>query len=84
MPPTGVLIGTPASIRDSAPPHTEAMDELPLDSRISDTTRMVYGKSFSSGRTTDKARSARWPCPVSRRLAPRMGLVSPVEKGGKL
>ena len=77
-------MGTPASISASAPPHTEAIDELPFDSRISDTTRMVYGKAFSSGSTTESARSARWPWPISRRLAPRSGLVSPVENGGKL
>ena len=41
MPPTGVAMGTPASISDRVPPHTEAIDELPLDSRISETMRMV-------------------------------------------
>ena len=40
-PATGRAIGTPASISESEEPHTEAMEEEPLDSRISDTTRMV-------------------------------------------
>jgi len=37
---TGPLIGTPASISDSEVPHTLAMELEPLDSRISDTTRI--------------------------------------------
>ena len=41
MPATGVVMGTPASMSASAPPQTEAIEELPFDSRISDTTRMV-------------------------------------------
>src|SRR4029079_10142696 len=84
IPAPGVLIGTPPSIKDRMPPHTDAIDELPLDSRISDTIRTVYGKSYSLGRTRAIARSARFPWPTSRRLAPRSGLVSPVENGGKL
>jgi hypothetical protein len=34
-------IGTPASISDSEPPQTEAIDEEPLLSVISDTMRIV-------------------------------------------
>ena len=41
MPATGALIGTPASISARQPPQTEAIDEEPLDSVISVTTRMV-------------------------------------------
>ena len=41
MPATCALIGTPASISARLVPHTEAMEELPLDSVISDTTRRV-------------------------------------------
>ena len=41
IPDTGLLIGTPASIRASVPPHTLAIEEEPLDSRISLTRRMV-------------------------------------------
>jgi len=40
-PATGALSGTPASIIDIAPPHTDAIEEDPLDSRMSDTTRTV-------------------------------------------
>jgi len=40
-PATGAFSGTPASIIDSEPPQTDAMDEEPFDSVISDTTRMV-------------------------------------------
>ena len=40
MPATGRLIGTPASISDSQPPQTEAIEVEPLDSRISETTRI--------------------------------------------
>jgi hypothetical protein len=40
-PATGALSGTPASIIDSEPPQTEAMEEEPFDSVISDTTRIV-------------------------------------------
>ena len=41
MPATGALTGTPASIRARLVPHTEAIDEEPLDSVISETTRTV-------------------------------------------
>ena len=41
MPETGRLIGTPASIIDSEPPHTVAIDEEPLLSVMSDRTRIV-------------------------------------------
>ena len=41
MPATWAFIGTPASISDRQPPQTEAIDEEPLDSVISDTTRIV-------------------------------------------
>ena len=40
-PATGALIGTPASIIASEPPHTDAIDELPFDSRMSETMRTV-------------------------------------------
>ena len=45
MPATGALIGTPASISAREAPHTEAIELEPLDSVISETTRMVYGNS---------------------------------------
>ena len=40
-PETGFFRGTPASISARAPPQTEAIDEEPLDSVISDTRRRV-------------------------------------------
>ena len=84
MPATGRLIGTPASISDSEEPHTEAIDEEPLDSRMSDTTRIVYGKSSADGIIGTSARSASAPWPMSRRFGPRMKPASPTENGGKL
>ena len=39
MPATCALIGTPASISARLPPHTEAIEEEPFDSVISETTR---------------------------------------------
>ena len=41
MPATGLARGTPASISESDAPHTVAIDDEPLDSVISETTRMV-------------------------------------------
>ncbi len=41
MPATGRFSGTPASISDSEVPQTVAIDDEPLDSVISETTRMV-------------------------------------------
>jgi len=40
MPATCAFIGTPASISARQPPHTEAIDDEPFDSVISDTTRI--------------------------------------------
>ena len=41
MPPTGALIGTPASMRASVLPQTEAIEVEPFDSSASDTIRRV-------------------------------------------
>ncbi len=41
MPATDRTIGTPALSRLSVPPHTDAMDDEPLLSRVSETTRTV-------------------------------------------
>ena len=84
MPATGRVMWTPASIRASELPHTDAIEDEPLDSRMSDTTRIVYGNSSGSGTTGTSARSARAPWPMSRRLGPRMKPASPTENGGKL
>src|SRR5882672_7890220 len=81
-PATAALMGTPASIIDSEPPQMVAIDDDPLDSRMSDTMRIAYGQDSSSGNTASRARSARAPWPISRRPGPRTGLVSPTEKGG--
>src|SRR4051794_26516062 len=82
-PATADRIGTPASNNESEPPHTDAIEDEPFDSRMSDTMRIVYGKSSNAGSTPWIARSAKLPWPISRRDVPRMGRTSPVENGGK-
>ncbi len=84
MPEMGAAIGTPASISASVDPHTEPIDDEPFDSSVSETRRIVYGKSSTGGMTASSARCASAPCPMSRRFGPRMNPVSPTEKGGKL
>src|SRR2546421_2043239 len=84
MPATALLIGTPASMRLSVEPHTLAIEDEPLDSRMSETIRIVYGNSSWLGTIGTSARSARAPCPMSRRLGPRMNPASPTENGGQL
>ncbi|MBD0137702.1 KH domain-containing protein, partial [Acinetobacter baumannii] len=41
IPATGALSGTPASISDNDAPHTEAIEDEPLDSVMSDTIRQI-------------------------------------------
>jgi hypothetical protein len=41
IPATGAFIGTPASISDRLVPHTVAIELEPLDSVISETTRIA-------------------------------------------
>src|SRR5579863_4897629 len=77
-------IGTPASIMAKDEPQTEAIDEEPLDSRISETTRIVYGNSCFDGSRAVTPFSARKPWPISRRPGPRKIETSPTEKEGKL
>ena len=84
MPATGRFSGTPASMSDSEEPQTEAIDDEPLDSRMSDTTRIVYGNSSVVGTIGTSARSASAPWPTSRRFGPPRRPASPTEKGGKL
>ena len=84
MPATGALIGTPASIKASELPHTDAIDDEPFDSRISETMRTVYGNEASSGITASTARPASAPWPISRRPGPRRNFTSPTLYGGKL
>ena len=65
------------------PPQTAAIDEEPLDSRISETTRMVYGNLSSSGMRRECALGQGTVADfAAARAAQRF--VSPVENGGKL
>ena len=51
MPETGAVIGTPASISARVEPQTEPIDDEPFDSSVSETMRIVYGKSSVGGMT---------------------------------
>ncbi len=82
IPETGFFNCTPASISAIVPEQTVAIEDDPLLSNTSLTTRTVYGQS--SGTMPFKARCAKLPCPTSRLEVPRIGLASPVENGGKL
>jgi len=53
--------GTPASMRAREAPQTDAIDEEPFDSRMSETIRIVYGNSSFGGSTASTARSASAP-----------------------
>jgi hypothetical protein len=83
-PATGAEIGTPASMSARVEPQVAAMEVEPLDVTHSETRRMTYGNSSELGSTGRSARSARWPCPISRRPGPRIILFSPVLYGGML
>ena len=54
MPATCAFSGTPASISARQPPHTEAIDDEPFDSVISETTRIEYGNSVRSRQHGDQ------------------------------
>src|SRR5262245_49839445 len=84
MPATCAFVGTPASINARLAPQTDAIDELPFDSVISDTTRIEYANSSAVGRTLMTARFARRPWPISRRFGDPTRPVSPVAYGGML
>ena len=79
MPATGALMGTPASISARQEPQVEAMEEEPLEDRISDTTRIAYGNSSSEGSTGSSALSASAPWPISLLPGLLKGLASPVQ-----
>src|SRR2546421_11372770 len=83
MPARAALIGTPAVISDRLDPQTDAIEDEPFDSRMSDTTRIVYGNSSIDGTSGTSARSASAPWPMSRRFGPRMKPASPTENGGE-
>mmetsp|Transcript_52280 Transcript_52280/g.111818 ORF Transcript_52280/g.111818 Transcript_52280/m.111818 type:complete len:313 (+) Transcript_52280:158-1096(+) len=85
-------MATPATLRESGTPavsiarqpeQTEAIEEEPQLSVMRDSTRTVYWKSSSDGIDGRSARSARLPCPTSRRPGAPMRPTSPTEKGGK-
>jgi hypothetical protein len=61
IPATGFEIGTPAAIKPNVVPQIVAWLEEPLDSVISEITRIVYGKSSGSGSTGLILRSANIP-----------------------
>ena len=84
IPATGALSGTPASIIASEMPQTEAIDDEPFDSVISETTRTTYGNASIVGFTACTPRLARRPWPISRRFGPVKRPASPTENGGKL
>src|SRR5579871_5477131 len=83
MPATGEDSGTPASIIASDDPQTDAIDEEPFDSVISETTRTTYGNASIDGLTACTPRLARRPWPTSRRFGPAIRPTSPTENGGK-
>src|SRR6516165_81140 len=76
--------GTPASIIASDEPHTDAIDDEPFDSVISETTRSTYGNCSMGGLTACTPRLARRPWPISRRFGAPKRPASPTENGGKL
>ena len=78
------MTGTPAACSAIEEAQTEPIDEDPFDSSVSETTRITYGNSSSSGIVAWSARSASAPWPMSRRFGPRMKPASPTENGGKL
>ena len=85
MPETGALIGTPASISASVEPQTEPIDDEPFDSSVSETMRIVYGKSSASGIVgLERALRERAVADVAAAAGRVMRPVSPTENGGKL
>ena len=82
-PATRAASGTPASSMAKHPPHTDAMDDEPLDSVMVDSTRTVYGNASVGGTAGASARSASVPCPISRLPGAPTRPVSPTEHGGK-
>src|SRR5215467_7699092 len=83
-PATCDLSCSPASISASDAPQTDAIDEEPLDSRMSDTTRIVYGNSSLGGRIASTGRSARAPWPMWRREVYFNNGTATTENEGKL
>ena len=65
-------------------PQIEAIELEPLHVVISDTTRIIYGKSSALGSTGMRAFSASFPCHTSLRPTHRIIRTSPTLYGGKL
>src|SRR3989344_9286289 len=84
IPAIGALIGTPASIKLMLDADTVAIEDDPLEERISETTLTVYGNSSFVGIKGSMALWASTPCPISRLPGPLDALASPTEYGGKL
>ena len=84
IPDTGALIGTPASISDKLDAQTDAIEVEPFDDRTSLTKRIAYANSSWLGTTGNNARSARAPCPISRRFGVPTRPVSPLAQGAML
>ena len=63
IPATGVAIGTPASSKARMPPQTVAIEEDPFDSRMSETTRIVYGKDVFGGEHRGNSSLGQGPVP---------------------
>jgi hypothetical protein len=61
IPATCPFTGTPAAIKAKEPTQADAIDDEPLDSKISDTILIVYGNSSTSGIMYSNARSANAP-----------------------
>src|SRR4029450_3601642 len=84
MPATGAFNGTPASINDSEPEQTDAIDVEPFDDSTSDTRRREYANSSWLGTTGSRARSTSAPWPISRRLGEPTRPTSPLAHGAML
>ena len=63
-------IFTPAASSARVEAHTDPIEEEPFDSSVSETSRIVYGNSVSSGIIGSSDRCARLPWPMSRRFGP--------------
>ncbi len=81
-PQRGKIVAAGPGTKDN--PQTEAIEDDPLDSVISETTRIVYGKSVAAGSTAWSARHANLPWPISLLPVGPTLPTSPTEYGGKL
>ncbi len=73
------FIGIPASIIAREVPQAEAIEEDPLDSITSDTTRIVYEKLEKFGITAIIPLFTRFPCPISLLFGTPTNPISPTE-----